>query len=105
MKYSYDEGLKNIMWSMFWVSHDAQRADIDQLEDDIKTLIHMTVQKNAGQRPYKLKNDISWANLERIQMNIICGATVLYLTGCLDELRKIIKSKENDAAKWKEAGE
>ena len=89
MGYKYKNDIKDFMWSMFWMTHEVQKADIDQLEDDIKTLIKMTTQKTAGQRKDKMK-DISWDNLERIQMNIICGATVLYLTGCLDELRKIV---------------
>lgn len=94
MRRTYGEGMKDMMWSMFWVTHDAYQADIDQLEKDIKTLIRMTTQKTAGQKPYATKEDISFDNLERIQMNIICGATVLYLTGALDELREALKAKE-----------
>lgn len=93
MGYKHKNDIKDFMWSMLWMTHEVQKADIDQLEDDIKTLIKMTTQKTAGQRKDKMK-DISWDNLERIQMNIICGATVLYLTGCLDELRKIAGQKE-----------
>lgn len=93
MGYKHKNDIKDFMWSMFWMTHEVQKADIDQLEDDIKTLIKMTTQKTAGQRKDKMQ-DISWDNLERIQMNIICGATVLYLTGCLDELRKIAGQKE-----------
>ncbi|WP_418871403.1 hypothetical protein [Selenomonas bovis] len=93
MGYKHKHDIKDFMWSMFWMTHEVQKADIDQLEDDIKTLIKMTTQKTAGQRKDKMK-DISWDNLERIQMNIICGATVLYLTGCLDELRKIVGQRE-----------
>lgn len=93
MGYKHKNDIKDFMWSMFWMTHEVQKADIDQLEDDIKTLIKMTTQKTAGQRKDKMQ-DISWDNLERIQMNIICGATTLYLTGCLDELRKIAGQKE-----------
>mgnify|MGYP001229604378 CR=1 FL=1 len=94
MGYKHKDDIKNFMWSMFWMTHEIQKADIDQLEDDIKTLIKMTTQKTAGQRKDKM-NDISWDNIERIQMNIICGATALYLTGCLDELRKIVERKDD----------
>lgn len=93
MGYKHKNDIKDFMWSMFWMTHEVQKADIDQLEDDIKTLIKMTTQKTAGQRKDKMQ-DISWDNLERVQMNIICGATTLYLTGCLDELRKIAGQKE-----------
>ena len=86
------DGMRDMMWSMFWMTHDMQKADIDQLEADIKMLIQMTTQKTAGQRRDKMR-DVSWDNLERIQMSIICGATVLYLTGCLDKLRGIIKEE------------
>lgn len=94
MGYKHKNDIKDFMWSMFWMTHEVQKADIDQLEDDIKTLIKMTTQKTAGQRKDKMK-DISWDDLERIQMNIICGATVLYLTGCLDELRKIAERRSD----------
>lgn len=93
MGYKYKNDIKDFMWSMFWMSHDTHKADIDKLEDDIKTLIQMTTQKTAGQRIDKIK-DVSWDNLERIQMNIICGATALYLTGCLDKIRKKIGENE-----------
>ena len=94
MGYKYKNDIKDFMWSMFWMSHDTQKADIDQLEDDIKTLIQMTTQKTAGQRRDTMK-DVSWDNLERIQMNIICGATTLYLTGCLDDMRELIRRKRD----------
>lgn len=94
MGYKHKNDIKDFMWSMFWMTHEVQKADIDQLEDDIKTLIKMTTQKTAGQRKDKMK-DISWDNLERIQMNIICGATTLYLTGCLDDMRELIRRKRD----------
>lgn len=34
MGYKYKNDIKDFMWSMFWMSHDTQKADIDQLEDD-----------------------------------------------------------------------
>lgn len=86
------EGMRDMMWDMFWMTKDVQKADIDALEADIKMLIQMTTQKTAGQRRDKMR-DVSWDNLERVQMGIICGATVLYLTGCLDKLRDIIKGE------------
>lgn len=92
MEYKYSHDIKDFMWSMFLLTGEKQKADIDQLEADIKTLIKMTTQKTAGQRKDK-RGDVSWDNLERMQMNIICGATVLYLTGCLDDMREMLKTK------------
>lgn len=92
MEYKYSHDIKDAMWSMFMLTSEKQKANIDQLEDDIKMLIKMTTQKTAGQRKDK-RSDVSWDNLERIQMNIICGATTLYLTGCLDDMRELLKKK------------
>ena len=39
MGYKHKNDIKDFMWSMFWMTHEVQKADIDQLEDDIKTLI------------------------------------------------------------------
>lgn len=82
MTESWRKDIKDAMWSMFWLTKDKQKADLQQLKEDIETLIQMTTQKTSGQRKNK---DISWDNLERVQMNIICGAATLYLTGWLDE--------------------
>lgn len=65
------EGMRDMMWDMFWMTKDVQKADIDALEADIKMLIQMTTQKTAGQRRDKMR-DVSWDNLERVQMGIIC---------------------------------
>lgn len=49
------DGMRDMMWSMFWMTRDAQKADIDALEADIKMLIQMTTQKTAGQRRDKIR--------------------------------------------------
>lgn len=87
--------IKDAMWSMFWLTKDKQKADLQQLKEDIETLIQMTTQKTASQRKNK---DISWDNLERVQMNIICGAAALYLTGWLDEKDAVIEKYEKALA-------
>lgn len=45
----------------------------------------MTTQKTAGQRGAR---DLSWDNLERIKMGILCEAVALVLSGELDKLEK-----------------
>ena len=45
----------------------------------------MVTRKTAGQRKDK-KGDLSWDNLERVKMGILCEAVALVLSGKLDEL-------------------
>ena len=47
----------------------------------------MATQKTAGQRKDK-KGDLSWDNLERVKMGILCEAVALVLSGKLDELEE-----------------
>lgn len=47
--------------------------------------IKLATQKTAGQRGGK---DLSWDNLERIKMGILCEAVALVLSGKLDELEE-----------------
>ena len=46
----------------------------------------MTTQKTAGQRGGK---DLSWDNLDRVKMGILCEAVALVLSGDLDRLEEM----------------
>lgn len=71
-----------ITWAMLQQGH--QQADIPLLKDYVNQLIQMVTQKDAGQRG----KNLSWDNLERVEMGIICEATALVLSGELDKLEK-----------------
>jgi len=60
-----------------------QTANIPLLKELVNQWIQMATQKTAGQRGGK---DLSWDNLERVKMGILCEAVALVLSGKLDEL-------------------
>lgn len=76
------------MWAAFQAG--GQQADISILKELVGQWLQMTTQKTAGQRKDK-KDDVSWDNLERVKMGILCEAVALVLSGKLDEL----EDKEN----------
>lgn len=69
------------MWAAFRAG--GQTANVELLKNLVAEWIQMTTQKAAGQRGGK---DLSWDNLERVKMGILCEAVALVLSGLLDEL-------------------
>ena len=73
------------MWAAF--QDGGQRANIPLLKELVAQWIQMTMQKSAGQRRDK-PGDLSWNNLERVKMGILCEAVALVLSGKLDKLEE-----------------
>lgn len=71
------------MWAAFRAG--GQQANIPALKELVGQWIQMTTQKTAGQRKGK-KGEISWDNLERVKMGILCESVALVLSGKLDEI-------------------
>lgn len=71
------------MWAAFQAG--GQQANIPLLKELVGQWVQMATQKTAGQRKDK-KGDLSWDNLERVKMGILCEAVALVLSGKLDEL-------------------
>lgn len=71
------------MWAM--MQKGGQQADASRLKRFVEQWIQMATQKTAGQRGAR---DLSWDNLERIKMGILCEAVALVLSGELDKLEK-----------------
>ena len=69
------------MWAAF--KSGGQKANIPLLKELVMQWIGMATQKDAGQRGVK---NISWDNMERVKMGILCEAVALVLSGKLDEL-------------------
>ena len=69
------------MWAALQAG--GQNADNENLKELVNQWIQMATQKTAGQRGGK---DLSWDNLERVKMGILCEAVALVLSGKLDEL-------------------
>lgn len=72
------------MWTM--LQRGGQKSNIPMLRGLVSQWVQMTTQKTAGQRGGK---DLSWDNLERIKMGILCEAVALVLSGDLDRLEAL----------------
>ena len=72
------------MWAAF--RNGGQRSNIPALKELVRQWIQLATQKTAGQRGGK---DLTWNNLERIKMGILCEAIALVLSGKLDELEEV----------------
>lgn len=74
-----------VMWAM--LQRGGQKANIPLLKELVGQWIRLTTQKTAGQRKDR-KKDLSWDNMERIKMGILCEAVALVLSGELDKLEE-----------------
>ncbi len=74
------------MWVM--LQRGGQKSNIPALKQLVNDWGKMTTQKTAGQRKYQPK-DLSWDNLERVKMGILCEAVALVSTGDLDKLEEL----------------
>ena len=74
--------IKDTMWT-FLMDH-GQKSNIPALREYVYDLIKMTTQKDAGQR--KVKDNISWDELDMTIMSIVIEATALVLSGDLDKI-------------------
>lgn len=70
-----------------------QKGSVSNLKELVHDWITLATQKNAGQRkdgkgiPWEPgSKPVSWDNLERIKMGILCEAVALVLSGRLDAI-------------------
>ena len=73
------------MWVM--LQRGGQKSNIPALKQLVDDWLKMATQKTAGQRKDQPK-DLSWDNLERVKMGILCEAVALVLSGDLDKLEE-----------------
>ena len=73
--------LKDAMWHFLMTK--GQKANIPALKEYVYKLIAMTKQKTAGQ-----KKGIPWEELDTTIMSVVIEATVLVLSGKLEELEE-----------------
>lgn len=74
------------MWTM--LQRGGQKSNISVLKELVNEWVQMVTQKTAGQRKDRPK-DLSWDNLERVKMGILCEAVALVLSGDLDKLEAL----------------
>lgn len=74
------------MWTM--LQRGGQKSNISVLKELVNEWVQMATQKTAGQRKDRPK-DLSWDNLERVKMGILCEAVALVLSGDLDKLEAL----------------
>ena len=80
------------MWVM--LQSGGQKSNIPALKELVDEWVKMATQKTAGQRKGCPK-DLSWENLERVKMGILCEAVALVLSGDLDKL-EVLKDGTTD---------
>ncbi len=84
-----EQGMKGFTELTTWAflqPGSAARPNIAALKDAVNDLCRMTMQKTMGQRKNRA-TDINVAeNLERVKFTIIAEATLLVLSGALDNL-------------------
>ena len=73
-----------------WVAIQNPKPNIQALKELVREWVQMATQKTAGQRGGK---DLSWDNLERIKMGILCEAVTLVRSGELDRLEAVDDDK------------
>lgn len=72
------------MWAM--LQSGGQKPNVPLLRQLIRDWITMATQKDAGQR--KNSKGISFDNVERVRMGILCEAVALELSGVLAKLEE-----------------
>lgn len=79
------------MWAM--LQPGGQKGNVQGLKSFVHDWITMATQKNAGQRngskgiPWEAGSKaVSWDNLERVKMGILCEAVALVLSGKLNNI-------------------
>ena len=82
MKENSANAIKDTMWK--FLMDKGQKSNIPVLKEYVYDLIQMTTQKTSGQR--KVKDHISWDELDMTIMSIAIEATALVLSGDLDEI-------------------
>ena len=78
----WENDMLDTMWAFMQMG--GLKADYPALKEACMELRQMMMQKTAGQRKDKPK-DLSWDNLERVKVTIICEAMALVLSGEYEE--------------------
>lgn len=78
----WENDMMDTMWAFMQMG--GLKADYPALKEACMELRQMMMQKTAGQRKDKPK-DLSWDNLERVKVTIICEAMALVLSGEYEE--------------------
>jgi hypothetical protein len=78
----WENDMMDTMWAFMQMG--GLKADYPALKEACMELRKMMTQKTAGQRKDKPK-DLSWDNLERVKVTIICEAMALVLSGEYEE--------------------
>lgn len=85
-----ENATKNMMWAMFQKGN--QKANLEELEELVKTLIHATTQMTAGQRADHPK-DINFDRLGMLSWQICIEATALVLDERFDKVKEMMREE------------
>lgn len=78
------------MWD--FLKDGAMEPNLPALKNAVYTLIKMSTQMTAGQRPHDHPNDMPFDMLDIVKWTIVCEACALVTSGALERLEE----KEND---------
>ena len=97
----WQSGLKDAMWSMFWLKNTKgspdNEADKEALKESVAWLIRATTQKvGISALDRGLKDAVDWKALDTHIMNIVCCATSLCLHGEFGEMPEFIEGDKTD---------
>lgn len=88
--------IEDTMWT--FLSFGGQKGNPKKMNEYVQELLRMVKQKNAGQKRYAKKDDISFDLIDPIKWSIICEAVAL----CLDErFPKVVELFKEDIAEEK----
>lgn len=65
-----------------WAALRNPQPNVELLKEYVHDWVQVVTQKTAGQRGGK---DLSWDNLERLKLGILCEAVALVMSGYLDK--------------------
>lgn len=80
------------MWKMF--EKGQRKANPKGLEEFVDKLIHMEMQKSAGQLRRDNKGDLSFDCLPMLKWSIVCEACYMVLDERWEQVKKIFEERE-----------
>ena len=86
--------VEDTMWS--FLSMGCQKGNPERLNEYVQDFIYMAKQKNAGQKKYAKKGDISFDLVDPIKWSIIIEAAALCLDERFPKIIELFKEKNND---------
>ena len=86
--------VEDTMWT--FLSFGGQKGNPELMNEYVQKLLSMVKQKNAGQKKYTKKDDISLDLIDPIKWSIICEAVALCLDERFPKVVELFKEEEGE---------